>query len=111
MSYQSLGIEPDDNTIENVKKYNVKDEVAFDSLDKRAAGNIFKIEFAKDVMKTVVDGSGNYFIKVKPGTYYVYIQSNNRKGASMTEVLGKIKCQKVIVKEGEDTNMSCNFGL
>lgn len=110
LDYKSMGKVPD-NIMEQVKKYNLEDKLAFDSLDKSAATNIFKIKYAKDVMKTVVDGSGNYSVKLKPGTYYVYIKSNNREGISMTEISGKVKCQKVIVKDGEDTNMSCNFGI
>lgn len=108
LEYKSMGKVPD-NIMELVKKFNLEDKLAFDSLDKRAATNIFKIKYAKDVKKTVVDGIGNYSVKLKPGTYYVYIKSNNRNGVSITEISGKFVCKKVIVKEGEDTNMSCNF--
>jgi hypothetical protein len=44
-------------------------------------------------------------------TYYVLIKSNKRQGISMTEVMGKIKCQKIILKVGHKANMSYNFGL
>ena len=110
LEYKSMGKVPDE-IMERIKKYNPEDKLAFDSLDKSAAANIFKLKFAKDVVKTVVDGSGNYSVKLKPGTYYVYIRSNNREGVSITESTGKVVCEKVIVKGGEDTNMSCNFGI
>jgi hypothetical protein len=100
-----------DNVIENVKKYNIDDKLAFDSFDNSVKTNLFKIELAEDVIKTVVDGSGNYSVKLKPGTYYIYIKSNNRNGISMTEISGKVNCQKVIVKDGVDTNISHNFEL
>ena len=80
LDYKSMGNGkvPNDVT-ELVKKYNIEDKTAFDSLDHRASKNIFRLIYTKDVMKTVVNGSGSYSIKVKPGTYYVCIKSNNRK--------------------------------
>ena len=70
------------------------------------------IENSKDVKKTVVDGTGNFVVKVNPGTYYVLIESNNRKGtSSMTEVSGKRYFTKVKVTSGEDVNVSTNFEL
>lgn len=97
--------------MEKVKEYNIEDELAFNSLDKRASANIIHLKYAKDIIKTVVDGSGNYSIKVKPGIYYVCIQSKHREGTGMTEIYGKIKCKIVNVKEGVDTNLSYNFEL
>jgi hypothetical protein len=110
LEYKSMGKVPDD-IMKKVEKYHLDDKIAIDSLDKSATTNIFKIIYSKDVIKTVVDGIGNYSVKLKPGTYYVHIKSNNRKGMSMTEAMGKVKCQKVIVKEGGDINVSYNFGL
>ena len=100
-----------ENIIEKVKEFNIEDTLVFDAFDKRASDNIYKIQGAKNVIKTVVDGNGNYSVKVNPGTYYVCIKSNNRDGLSMTEVSGKVKCQKVVVKNGVDTNLSYNFEL
>lgn len=110
LEYKSMGKVPD-NIMKEVEKYHLDDKQAIDSLDKSASTNIFKILYSDDVMKTVVDGIGNYSVKLKPGTYYVHIKSNNRKGMSMTEVMGKVKCEKVVVKDGGDINVSYNFGL
>jgi len=107
---QMKGSVPSD-VAEQVKKWNVEDKALFDSLDRRAATNLFKIKYAKDGFKTVVDGSGNYSVKVKPGVYYVFIKSNNRDGLTVTEITGKVHCAKVVVKDGEDANASTNFGL
>lgn len=109
-TYKALGKVPDD-IAKQVEKYSLDDKLAYDSLDKRAAISLFKIEYAKDVVKTVVDGNGNYSVKLKPSTYYVYVTSNNRTGLSITEGSGKVKCEKVIVKNGVDANMSCNFSI
>ena len=113
LSYKSMGrrVKVPENIIEKVKEFNIEDTLVFDAFDKRASDNIYKIQGAKNVIKTVVDGNGNYSVKVNPGTYYVCIKSNNRDGLSMTEVSGKVKCQKVVVKNGVDTNLSYNFEL
>ncbi|MEI7504463.1 MAG: hypothetical protein WCJ61_14380, partial [Paludibacter sp.] len=108
LEYKSVGTVPD-NILEQVKKYNVENKSSFDLIDKRSFMNIYQIKVAKDVLKSVVDGGGNYSVKVKPGIYYIYIKSNNRQGLSLTEVRGKIKCKKLNVKEGEEVNFSYNF--
>jgi hypothetical protein len=111
LEYKSMGVAVPNDIMEKVKKYNIDDKLAFDSFDNSVKNNLSKIELAEDVIKTVVDGSGNYSVKIKPGTYYIYIKSNNRTGISMTEIFGKVNCQKVIVKDGMDTNISHNFKL
>ena len=98
------------NIIEEAKKYDL-DRKGFISLDERAAKNISKILENKNVKKSVVDGSGNYFFKVKAGTYYVYIKSKGRTGSNISEASGKIKCEKLIVKEDDDINMSYDFSF
>lgn len=97
--------------IEGVKKWKVENKNDFDSLAHRTNVNIYKIKYSKVALTTFVDGSGNYSIKVKPGTYYVYMSSKNRTGMSITEIMGKIYCKKVIVKEGEEVNVCKQFEL
>lgn len=105
---------PVDRIEKKIKEYNCDSKESFDSLDSRATNNILKLMYvSKNVTKTVVDGNGNYSIKVKPGTYYVCIKSKNRRGLSncVTEAAGKLNINKIIVKESLDYNVSCNFGL
>lgn len=113
LTYKSMGrnVKIPDDIIEKIKEFKLEDDLVIDSLDERAYTNISKVTNAKDVIKTVVDGNGNYSIKLKTGTYYVYIKSNNRNGASINEIDGKILFKKIIVKNGEDTNLSYNFEL
>jgi hypothetical protein len=110
LDYKSRGRVPE-NIMTEVNKYNAIDKDAFNALDKQATTNLLKIEFSRDAIKTTVDGSGNYSAKLKPGSYYVYIQSNNREEFTMTERMGKIYCARVTVKAGADSNVSCNFDL
>jgi hypothetical protein len=110
LDYKSRGRVPE-NIMTEVHKYNAIDKDAFNALDKQATTNLLKIEFSRDAIKTIVDGSGNYSAKLKPGSYFVYIQSNNREEFTMTERMGKIYCARVTVKAGADSNVSCNFDL
>jgi hypothetical protein len=113
--YQKRKVNPKDTTtVKEIKKYNVDNDVAFSALDKRAGNNIDIITESEIAIKTVVDGNGNYSIKTVPGVYYVLIVSNNRKSnilTSVTECLGKMEFKKIVLKEGEEKNISCNFGL
>jgi hypothetical protein len=110
LDYKSMGKnQVPERVIARVKEYNVIDEASFNSLDERANKNLRKIVYSTDVTRTVVDGNGNYSVKIQPGTYYVYIKSINRKGINLTEIRGKIYCKKVTVKEGEETNVSHKF--
>lgn len=110
--YQSAKKTVPTDILEELKKWNVETEEDFNSLDKRTYTNILsKIINSKVAITTFVDGGGNYSVKVEPGTYYVYMSSKNRTGLSITEIGGKIYCKKIIVKEGEDVNVSKQFEL
>jgi hypothetical protein len=112
LSYKSMKMDVPIEVMNQVKKYNVENKTSFDSLDYRTYRSVFgKIQISKYVKETVIDGVGNYSLNVLPGTYYVYIKSNNRKGSSITEISGKVRCFKIIVKDGNETNVSYNFGL
>ena len=85
----------------------------FERLDKEhfdmllAATNTDKLD---NILKRKVDGVGNYSINVNPGVYYVIIRSNNRKDIfTSSQVMGKIYCKKVTVKENSFKDVSYNF--
>lgn len=92
------------------EKYNL-DKESFKWLDKRTAMNISKILDARNVTKAVVDGSGNYSIKVRPGTYYVLFKSRNTPRLNKLETSEQFKCNKVNISEGENITMSYAFGF
>lgn len=109
-SYASRGAVPSDITA-NVKAYGVDTEQGYDAFDKRVGNELNKIRFTNIIYctKVVVDGNGTYSASLPPGNYYVYITSNNRKGNSMTEIMGKIYCKEVTVKSGGTSNVNANF--
>ena len=109
-SYASRGKVPDDIK-EHVKKYGVETKDGFDAFDNRTREELNKIKF-KNIYycsKVTVDGNGTFSANIEPGKYYVYITSNNRTGDSMTEIMGKVYCEEVIVKPNETTTVKAKF--
>lgn len=98
------------NIYDEGEKYDY-DKASFKLLDKRAAMNISKIVNSKNVTKAVVDGSGNYSVKVRPGTYYVLFKSRNYTRLDKFETSEPFKCNIVNITEGEDVTMSYAFGF
>ena len=97
------------NIYNKAKQYDL-DRKNINYLDRRASINISQIIDSKNAKKTMVDGVGNYSIKVNPGSYYVCIRSKNRSDSFITESSGSIKCEKIVVGENEDGNLNCEFG-
>jgi hypothetical protein len=62
-------------------------------------------------IRRTVDGSGNYSVTARPGKYYLYIESKNRQGSSVAEVMGKIYSKGIVLKEGDAVDVSYNFDL
>jgi len=92
-----------------VVKLKLDDKVAFDESDKNAYQNIQKLMNSDKAIKTVADGSGNYSVKVAPGTYYVLIKSNNREGMTTTMISGKIFCEKHSITDGSELSINAKF--
>lgn len=102
-----------DNISKEVKRYGVNTNEGFDALDKRAKNELDKIQFKNIIYctKLTVDGNGNFSANVPAGSYYVYIKSNNRKRNSLTEVMGKVSCQKITVRSDETSNVNVKFDI
>lgn len=98
------------NIYDEGEKYNL-DKESFNLLDKRTAINISKILDAKSVTKVVVDGSGNYSVKVRPGTYYVLFVSRGSSRLDKFETSEQFKCNKLNISAGEIVTMSYAFGF
>lgn len=88
------------------KKYNLNKE-AVKELDGRAKINIKKLKYSPNTITAVVDGTGSYLIKVKPGTYYILIESTKRDLKKLYSF--EIFLTKRIIKEGEEINLSWKF--
>ena len=113
-SYNKNNNEPIPNVIQNeIVKLNLvevmNNKTAFDELDNISNMNILRLNASEKVIKTVADGIGNFSVKVPSGTYYILIESNNRKGNTMTEIMGKIYCKKIIIKDGDEISINENF--
>jgi len=98
------------NIYDEGEKYNF-DKAGFKSLDKRTSVNIANLVDAKNSSKANVDGSGNYSVKVRPGTYYVLFKSRNSTRLDKFETAEQFKCYKVNISEGENVTMSYAFGF
>jgi len=92
-------------------KYKWEDSTVFDGIDKLSYRNIKLLQNSDKVFNSVVDGVGNFSQKVAPGTYYILIKSNNRKGSTNTELSGQIYFKKVLIKAGDEYNISHKFSL
>jgi hypothetical protein len=106
------------NTIENLTidllELNADTEVKFEELDSIHADMMFgatNTDKLDNIIKRTVDGAGNYSVEVNPGTYYVFMRSNNRRGITVSQALGKIYCKKLTIKENEVKDISHNFTL
>ncbi len=98
-----------ESTKKKLAEFNLEDDgEKFKALDNRAIRQSMNL-YEDNKLKAVADGNGNYSIKVKPGTYYVFIRSNNRKSISITEVSGKVYYKKIKVKIDDEINVSKNF--
>jgi hypothetical protein len=97
--------------IKQIKKHNVDTDEKFNNIDKQLSTSLFQFRMSKDpFIETTVDGSGNYSINIKPGTYYVFIKSKNRTGLTITDVSGTTYITKVKVTNN-DKDVSYNFEL
>lgn len=99
-----------DDILTQLEKYSGDTDENFKALDDETTVMLRKIKVDSHSQKTI-DASGNYSFSVTPGTYYVYITSNNRKGINLTEILGKIYFKKIKVLENESKDVSHNFDL
>jgi hypothetical protein len=80
-------------------------------IDLRFATMMIKVT-PNDYPNKTVDASGTYkFSNVEPGTYYIYMISNGRKGMLVSNIRGKIFLKKILVKDNQSVNVSHNFYL
>ena len=82
----------------------------FKTLDTENYKNLFKItDLNKNTIKTIADGNGNFNLELTPGTYYVIIRSNGRKGYTISEVQGLLKVEKINILENKTAEVNSNF--
>jgi len=101
LSYKQMGVKAPSDVLAAVDKYQVKDTGNYYALLGRAINNEFKIMFATDVIKTVVDGNGSFSLKLIPGDYYMIIESKQRHPAFYFE--------RLMIMENRSENVTHNF--
>lgn len=109
--YKAMGSPIPQDVLSQVTKYKTDDENFFKSLDERNFIEFLKVKSSDQNYTANVDGSGNYSINVRPGTYYVFIKSHNRDGSTMSEIMGKMFFKKTHVLADKTVNVSMNFDL
>ena len=90
-------------------KYNVETDEKLKELEKRVFESYHKTINKDDIISRTINANGDYSIPVNPSTYYVFIVSKNRTGLGMSELMGKIYCEKVKIKSGQTKDISYNF--
>jgi len=92
-------------------KYDAETKEKFDTIDKTNFDTYYKVIHKDIVTVKAIGANGDYSVRVKPGVYYVFIRSKNRTGLNSSEMLGKIYCKKINIKDGQSKDVSYNFDV
>jgi len=110
---QKVDIQKDlDDYFAKMTEYGVETNTKFEVLDKKTFESYYPMINDKDnenVMLKTIGATGDYSFSIKPSTYYIFIVSKNRTGHNMSDIMGKIYCKKIIIKEGQSKDVSNNF--
>lgn len=98
-------------SLQELKELGIETEEKYNKLDSYTASVMLKAIYTLNPIKTIVDGNGNYNVKLNHGNYVVLINSSGRKGNNVTEARGQIFQQKVELSGNETKNISNNFEL
>jgi hypothetical protein len=118
LMYRSLAVT---YTAEILMPSEISEEISkYRAMDDEAVGNYYSrnlnqlLVFAKNEMvnKSTVDRAGNYSIAVPKGTYYVYIQSNNRTTPELfSGETARVFCKKIRIDSGQTVDVSYKFSF
>lgn len=100
-----------DDIPEQLAMWKANDKNSFDLLARRVYKNTNMLKNAPEAESAIADFRGQFSIPVKPGTYYVYIVSNNAVGQTMVDLEGKVYCRKVTVKGDQDELFKVSFDV
>lgn len=107
--YKNMNQSEPHDIAKKMSEYGISKDADFDSIDHRNGRQTLDLSVNGHSRNTTVDASGNYSMSLPPGTYYILIQSNNRRGRNFTEVTGKLRTRKVRLTDSEEMNFSCKF--
>ena len=102
LMYRSLAVTYTDALVmpaeisDGISKYRAMDDEALRDYYSRNLSQLLVLANNELVNKSTVDGTGNYSIAVPKGTYYVYIQSNNRTTPELfSGATTRVYCKKI----------------
>ena len=118
LMYRSLATTFTDITLmpaeisDEINKYRAMDDAALKDYYSRNLSQLLVLTNNEMVNTSTVDRSGNYSIAVPKGTYYVYIQSNNRSGQDVSSgETARVYCRKVRIDNGQTVDVSYKFSF
>ena len=96
-----------------VKKYKALTKEEWRNYCGIVYSNLLSMEtvFNLEVISLTVDGSGNFYKKLKPGRYAILSISKGRSEHNVAENLGKIQFNIIEIKEDEEEVLSFRFDL
>lgn len=106
-TYKSIHEKVPDDVLKGVTTYGVETDEKYKQMGDDAMQNFVLIDFASE--KVTADGNGSYSKNLKPGTYYVIIQSKHRERLNNVEAMGDIDFKIIRLKSGDEINFSYNF--
>lgn len=108
--YKNMKQKPSEVVTAQLKLYRGDDDMAYKSIDERNYAQLFNLQIKGRKNHSTVDASGSFSFAIKPGSYFVYVKSNNRKNGNATcEILGKVYCKEITVGDGETADVSYRF--
>ena len=97
---------------DEINKYRAMDDAALRDYYSRNLSQLLILAKNEMVNTSIVDGAGHYSMAVPKGTYYVYIQSNNRSGPQLFyEETARVYCRKIRVDNGQTVDVSYKFSF
>ena len=106
-SYISMKMDVSQSITEGIVKYGVETDEKFNELGVLALTNY--IYFTMVAEKVTVDGNGAYSKSLKPGTYFVLIQSKHRQHLNKIEAMGAVELKTFQIISGQEFEFSNNF--
>lgn len=94
---------------EKLQAMKAETNALFEAIDLQTAKTLSFAKLKAADLRSIADASGNYAVKVSPGTYAVLIISENRTGLTSAEVGGKLSITLADVHEGESVKVNAHF--
>lgn len=109
--YNTASVEDKSRFMNKLIQLNCETKAKFDTLDKKIAIRNILLNRNKDLITLIVDGVGNYSVKLPKGNYEILVTSKGRTGLSLTEIGGKIAHGFITIQPDQQTFFNYRFNL